>query len=127
MSIRISKQYGVNPSVTHCECCGKEIGIALFGSSWKDASGKTAEAPMNVAMGLCDSCQSVIDQKGTIIIEVRDGESGKNPYRTGRIVGLSHDGVQRLFKDVAYSPMAYMEQSVFSKVFKDVTFNKEDK
>ena len=82
-SITLSPKHGVNPSVTHCECCGKEIGLALFGRLKGDA-----EAPRDVAMGLCDDCKKVIDAQGLMIIEVRDGESGKNPYRTGRLVGI---------------------------------------
>ena len=77
--LRLSPKHGVNPSITHCECCWKEIGIAMFGRLEGDA-----EAPRDVAMGLCDDCQKVIDAKGLIIIEVKDGETGKNPYRTGR-------------------------------------------
>ena len=51
--IRLSKQYGVNPSVTRCVCCGKEYGVALFGAGWKDPkTGKTAEAPREVYHGL---------------------------------------------------------------------------
>ena len=115
-SIRLSKQYGVNPSVTCCECCGKELGIALFGASWKDKNGKTAEAPYKVAMGLYDDCKKVIDQDGMMIIEVRDGETGKNPYRTGRLVGITKDAKERMFKDIK-SPVAYMEQAMFQQLF----------
>lgn len=115
-SITISKKYGLNPSVTHCECCGKEIGLALFGTSWKDKEGKTAEAPKDVALGLCDDCQKVIDAQGLMIIEVRDGESGRNPYRTGRLVGITKDAKERMFKDID-SPICYMEQSMFSPMF----------
>lgn len=125
-SIRISKQYGLNPSVTHCECCGKEIGVALFGTSWKDPkTKKTAEAPRDVAMGLCDQCQSVIDQGGVMIVEVADGEgknSPENPYRTGRIVGCSKQYKER---NNIKTPMVYMEQSMFSQIFGNVEFNKE--
>ena len=110
-SITLSPKHGVNPSVTHCECCGKEIGIALFGKMKDDA-----EAPRDVAMGLCDDCKKVIDANGLMIIEVRDGESGNNPYRTGRIVGISKDAKERIFKDIK-SPICYMEQSMFSQMF----------
>lgn len=110
-SITLSPKHGVNPSVTHCECCGKEIGLALFGRLKGDA-----EAPRDVAMGLCDDCKKVIDAQGLMIIEVRDGESGKNPYRTGRITGITKEAKDRLFKDFDKS-MAYMEQSMFSKLF----------
>lgn len=113
MSIKLSKKHGVNPSVTRCECCGKEIGIALFGRLKGDA-----EAPREVAMGLCDNCKKVVEQKGLLIIEVRDGETGKNPYRTGRIIGISQQAKERMFNDIN-SPICYMEQSLFSKVFND--------
>ena len=73
--IRLSPKHGVNLSVTHCEICGKEIGIALFGRLKDDK-----EAPRDVAMGLCDDCQKVIDAEGLIIIEVKDGETGRFPF-----------------------------------------------
>jgi len=110
-SILLSPKHGVNPSITHCECCGKEIGIAMFGLLKGDK-----EAPKDVFMGLCDDCQKVIDQKGLMIIEVRDGESGNNPYRTGRLVGITEEAKNRMFKDIN-SPICYMEQSMFSKMF----------
>lgn len=110
-SIKLSPKHGVNPSVTHCECCGKEIGVALFGKLKGDA-----EAPRNVFMGLCDNCQKVIDANGLMIIEVRDGKTSKNPYRTGRIVGITKDAKERMFKDIN-SPICYMEQSMFSSMF----------
>ena len=66
--ITVSPKHGLNPSITHCEICGKEIGIALFGKLKDDA-----EAPKDVAMGLCDDCQNVVDQHGLMVIEIRDG------------------------------------------------------
>lgn len=110
-SIILSEEHGVNPSITHCECCGKEIGIALFGKLKGDA-----EAPRDVYMGLCDDCQSVVDQDGLMIIEVRDGEKGNNPYRTGRITGITKDAKERMFKDIK-SNICYMEQSMFEPMF----------
>jgi hypothetical protein len=112
-SIKLSPKHGVNPSVTHCECCGKEIGIAMFGKLKGDV-----EAPKDVFMGLCDDCQKVIDQQGLMIIEVRDGESGKNPYRTGRLVGITKDAKERMFKGIG-SSICYMEHSMFQPMFGD--------
>ena len=110
-SIKLSPKHGVNPSVTHCECCGKEIGVALFGKLKGDK-----EAPRYVFMGRCDDCQKVIDANGLMIIEVKDGETGKNPYRTGRIVGITKDAKERMFKDMNF-PICYMEKSMFSQMF----------
>ena len=116
-SITLSPKHGVNPSITHCECCGKEIGIAMFGKLKGDV-----EAPKDVAMGLCDDCQNVINQQGLMIIEVKDGEgqnNPKNPYRTGRIVGCSKQYKER---NNITTPMVYMEQSMFQAIFGEVEF-----
>lgn len=112
--IILSEKHGLNPSITHCECCGKEIGIALFGKLKDDV-----EAPRDIAMGLCDDCKKVIDSGGLMIIEVKDGESGKNPYRTGRIVGITKEAKEKMFKEYNDAPMAYMEQSLFTKLFEE--------
>ena len=121
-ALRLSKQYGVNPSVTRCVCCGKSYGVALFGTAWKDKNGKTAEAPMEVFQGLCDDCQGVIDQGGVMIIEVKDGEHSDNPYRTGRIVGVSKEFKER---NNIEDSIVYMTESVFNKVFGEVKFKEE--
>ena len=38
--ITLGKKYGVNPSVEICHVCGKEMGVVLFGASYKDENGK---------------------------------------------------------------------------------------
>lgn len=124
-ALRISKKFGVNPSVTRCICYGKSYGVALFGTAWKDKNGKTAETPREVFQGLCDDCQGVIDQGGVMIIEVKDGEHSDNPYRTGRLVGVSKEFKER---NNIEDSIVYMTESVFNKVFGEVEFknNKED-
>ena len=122
-ALRLSKEFGANPSVTRCVCCGKEYGIALFGAGWKDPkTGKTAEAPREVYHGLCEDCEKVIDQGGVMIIEVKDGETSDNPYRTGRLVGCSKDFKER---NNIEDPIVYMTESVFNKVFGEVEFKEE--
>lgn len=117
--ITLSKKHGVNPSVTHCVCCGKTYGVALLGRLKGDA-----EAPKDIAMGLCNDCEKVINSGGMFIIEVKDGETGNNPHRTGRIVGLSIDFKER---NNIENPIMYMHQSEFSKYFENVEFEgKED-
>ena len=111
-SITLSPKHGLNPSILHCECCGKDYGLALLGRLKDDA-----EAPKDVMQGLCDDCQAVIDQGGVMIIEVKDGEgekSPKNPYRTGRIVGCSKQYKER--NDIK-TPIIYMEESMFEPIF----------
>ena len=116
-SITLSPKHGVNPSILHCECCGKEYGIGLAGRLKGDA-----EAPKDVMYGFCDDCQKVIDQGGVMIVEVADGEgkkNPKNPYRTGRIVGCSKQYKER---NKITTPMIYMEQSMFQAIFGKVEF-----
>lgn len=108
-SIILSPKYGVNPSIAHCICCGKSIGVALLGELKGDV-----EAPRDIYDGLCDECESVVKREGALIIETRDGESGNNPYRTGRYVGISKDCKERLFIE---HPLSFMEHTLFEKLF----------
>lgn len=123
MSITLSKEHGVNPSVDTCFICGKETNLVLFGTSYKDENSKTAEAPRNVCTGqLCDDCQKVIDEGGIFFIAVKDGERGNNPYRTGQIGALKEEAVQRLFPDFPYKKINYIEESAYKQIFESKTF-----
>ena len=123
MGLRISKEYGVNPSVETCNICGKDMGVVLFGTSYKDKNGRTAEAPRSVNLGnICDDCKKVIEDGGIFFIEVRDGESGNNPYRTGRIIAVKESAVKNIFK--RYSKVNYVEHSVWEKLFPNVEYQK---
>ena len=120
MGINISKQFGINPSVDTCFICGKETDVVLFGTSYKDKNGKTAEAPRRVCTGkLCDNCQKVIDEGGIFFIAVKDGESGNNPYRTGQIGALKEEAVQRMFPDFPYKKINYIEETAYKQIFEN--------
>lgn len=115
-SIQISEKHGLNPSLLKCICCGKEYGIAVLGKLKNDA-----EAPKYIYQGLCTNCERVINSGGTMIIEIKDGEKGVNPFRTGRIVGVSKDYKEKCNID---DSIIYMEESMFSNIFKNVEFEK---
>ena len=118
MSITINKEHGVNPSVDTCFICGKETNVVLFGTSYKDENGKTAEAPRTVCTGqLCDAYQKVIDEGGIFFIAVQDGERGNNPWRTGQIGALKEEVVQRIFPDFPYKKINYIEESAYKQIF----------
>ena len=120
MGIKVSEKYGINPSVDTCFICGKETNVVLLGTSYKDENGKTAEAPRKVSTGqLCDNCQKVIDEGGIFFIAIKDGESGNNPYRTGQIVALKEEAVQRMFPDFPYKKINYMEESAYKQIFEN--------
>lgn len=122
MSITISKEYGVNPSVDTCFICGKETNLVLFGTSYKDENGKTAEAPMKTCTGdICDDCKKVIDEGGIFFIGVKDGERGNNPYRTGQIGALKEEAVQKMFPGFPYKKINYIEESAYKQIFENQT------
>lgn len=120
-SITVSEEYGVNPSVACCEVCGKEHSVALLGTSYKE-NGKTAKAPMKILSGLCPDCANVINQGGCMLIEIKDGEGdNKNPYRTGRIIGVNKACKERL--NVGNS-ICYITETDFNNLFGKY-FNKQ--
>lgn len=115
--ILLSPKYGVNPSVVHCMCCSKAYGVAMLGKLKNDA-----EAPKDIYNGLCNECGAVIEQDGVLVIEVRDGESGNNPFRTGRYVGVSKEFKEQM--EIKH-PISFMEHTLFEKIFGS-TFKKEE-
>lgn len=115
-SIKLSPKHGVNPSILHCVCCGKDYGIAMLGKLKNDE-----EAPRDIQQGLCNDCKGVIDKGGVMFIEVKDGETGSNPYRTGRIIGVSKEFKER---NKIQHPIGYMEHSLFEQLFGNANFSK---
>jgi hypothetical protein len=65
----------------------------------------------------CDGCQKILNDGGHFIIETRDGESGDNPYRTGRYLAVTHEAAERLFTLRPVPRVAYMEHSAYEQVF----------
>lgn len=117
-SITLSPKHGVNPSLLHCICCGKEYGVAMLGKLKGDA-----EAPRDIHSGLCPDCEAIVKQGGAFIIEVKDGETEDNPYRTGRLVGVSKDYKEKVHLS---SPLNYMPHSIFEKIFGSVKFDNDE-
>lgn len=69
----------------------------------------------------CDKCEGFM-QKGIILIGVRDGESGDNPYRTGKLWVVKEEVVKRLYGNSKYgrnilkSRVAFIEEAVYKKL-----------
>lgn len=57
---------------------------------------------------LCSDCQEKIDQGFTILIIVKDGETGDNPYRTGKLLYFKACDPERQPKH----PIMYIEESL---------------
>lgn len=114
--IKLSPKYGANPSILRCICCGKDYAVTILGKLKGDK-----KAPREIYQGLCNDCDGVIKQGGAMIVEVVDGETGNNPCRTGRLVGVSKDFKER--NHIEHSIM-YMPRYLFSRIFGELNFSK---
>lgn len=119
--IIISPKHGLNPSLLKCFACGKDAGIALLGKLENDEKAPIEMTNQNI---FCNDCQKVINQDGLLVISVRDGETGNNSYRTGKMVGITKEAKERIFKDIKTN-ICYMEDSVFDKMF-NISENEEN-
>lgn len=119
--IILSPKHGLNPSLLKCFACGKNAGIALLGKLKND---EEAPREMTDKTIFCNDCQNVINQDGLLVISVRDGETSDNPYRTGKMVGITKEAKNIIFKDIKTN-VCYMEDSVFDKIF-NITENEEN-
>jgi len=118
MNIRLSKKHGVNPSLMYCYICGEEFGVALVGRLPGDE-----EAPrrMTNTNTLCERCRKVIDNGAIFIIEVKDGESGNNPLRTGRLIGLKEAAWKRFFTaPIPDGRISFMENTPYEMLFSEI-------
>lgn len=117
-SIRISQKHGINPSLMQCYVCLKDFGVALYGYLPGDV-----EAPRTVCGKdfVCPECQDWMKQ-GIILISVRDGESGENPYRTGKWCVVKENAVKRmiqpdeLLQGVLLHRVAFIEDAVWNQL-----------
>lgn len=93
-----------------CPVCGEASGV-LMDKRLQDTFEDGKKYPL-----WCKKCEDVVKGGGAWLIEVRDGESGENPYRTGKVVAMSKQWVDRTgWKH----PMSYIEQSVLKQLMGD--------
>ena len=94
--LRLSPKHGVNPAIPLCFFCNEpKSEIILAGRLPNDA-----EAPSHRVWDHrpCDKCERLM-KLGVILISTRDGESGRNPYRTGGWLVIKDDAIARLITD----------------------------
>lgn len=119
-NIRLSEKHGVNPSLEQCFVCMKDVGVVLFGKLKGDA-----EAPGRVCLGPnsepCDECKGFMEQ-GVILISVRKGESGNNPYRTGGWCVVKDEAITRwgmspeLEESILKRRMAFIDDETWNMI-----------
>lgn len=108
MGLRLSKKYGVNPSLLICPICGNDIGIALLGAN----GGKKAPYQM-ISMDLCDDCKQKIKEGNTFILSAKQTSKGVQP--TGAYILVPNECL-----NIPIPPkgICFMEESEFNKLIK---------
>lgn len=117
--IRLHPQHGVNPTIPTCWLCGKSKNeVVLLGAAYKE------QAPMHMVLDKqpCEECVGWMEQ-GVIFISVRDGESGENPYRTGKWCVIKAEAVERwhdldpgLKAQILKSRVCFIEDTVWKRM-----------
>lgn len=118
-SIRVSEKYGVNPSLGICWICGEDNGEIILPGRLKG----DVQAPHRAVWDKepCSQCKDWMS-KGIIMIRVRDGEDGENPYRTGALVVVKEEAVRRfthpqgLLDRVLRHRIAFVPDSAWEKL-----------
>ena len=134
MNIRLSKEYGVNPSVEQCFVCFKDVGVILFGKINTGKYGEDPEAPRKVCLGPnsepCNECKKHMEM-GVILISIRNGEESEegnagnfNPYRTGGWCVVRDEAITRwlggdndeLLAGILKKRMAFLPDEVWDMI-----------
>jgi len=93
-----------------CFYCGEPMGVMLDRHLHNTLP---REAVYNYEP--CDACKALMRQ-GVMLIEVRNGESGDNPHRTGRQWVIRDEAVKQIFQppkqvaDILRSRVAFIDQ-----------------
>lgn len=139
MSIRISPEHGVNPSVGLCFYCQKAKEVVLLGAmspakrdqlfgpglaSHNDTP-FSAEAPREAIYNMepCNECDGYMKQ-GVIFISVDPTQSNEdhlNPWRSGGWCVVAEDAVRRWFtgtmlNSVLHRRFAFVEDEVWDQL-----------
>jgi hypothetical protein len=112
-SIRLHREYGLNPTIPICFICGKEKNeLVLLGAAYKE------QAPMHMCLDKepCDECKKMMDM-GVLLVSVKNGTDHENPYRTGGFCVIKEEAAQRMFgSSIGNSRMAFVEDEAWDKI-----------
>ena len=100
-------------AIYNCYFCNGPAGVAIDRRLKKSL-------PLNIGVidkKPCATCAGYM-KKGVILISVKDGESGENPYRTGGWVGVTTDFIERVTSPPAAHEIlkrrsAFIEDSIW--------------
>lgn len=125
--IKLSKKYGLNPTIPICFWCGKERGeIALMGHIGDGRKHEDFEAPKQMVIDLepCDECKKNM-ALGVTVIEATNTpnnacgiEMQKGAYPTGRFVVMKTDAARRTFGSLIDGvDKAFIDVDGFTQLF----------
>jgi len=112
--IRISKKYGLNPSMSVCFLCGGDKNEIIIPGMLKG----DIEAPRKAVWNKepCDKCKEYMNM-GVMLISVENKTDQENPYRTGKIVVIKVDAAEKIFGDsIKDKRAAFVEDEVWDKL-----------
>ena len=125
MGVRLSKKYGVNPTIPVCFWCGSEKNeVALMGHI--GSRGQDIEAPMRMVLDYepCEECKKNFGLGFTVIEATEFPNTTTNMpitdgvYPTGRFVVIKPEAAKRIFKiDTGKAKTAFMKTSDFRSAF----------
>ena len=122
-NIRLSKKYGLNPTIPICFWCGEyKNEIALLGQIGDGRKGEDFEAPWNMILDYepCEKCSSNM-KLGITVMEVSyyplakgQRQIQKDVYPTGRWCVIKRDAADRIFGDnLNGSDKVFVDQDVY--------------
>lgn len=108
-------------AVVKCFFCGKDKGLVM-NTKLTEKEANNIREMHNHAIDYepCDECKKYMEQ-GIMLASVRDGESGNNPYRTGKIVVIKEDCAKQMFHPEFFDKIkktrfAFIEDSSWKKL-----------
>ena len=115
-SIRLHKDFGLNPTMPQCIICGGDTGeIALLGAAYK------GEAPRKMLLGVepCKQCREKYLTVGVLLVEA-DQREVKNKMQhipTGKVTVLKDEAFTRIFdKPIPPKKICYVEIGLLDKI-----------
>jgi len=125
-SIKLSKKYGVNPTIPVCFWCGKEKNeIALMGHIGDGRKGEDIEAPRNMVLDYepCEDCKKNM-ALGVTIMEAsyipttpNQPQFQKDIYPTGRWCVIKREAADRIFGDnLKGQNKIFVDQEVYNNL-----------
>ena len=80
--------------LTQCFFCGEDSGLVMD----RHLRPKFERRVGVIDMEPCSECKKLMEQ-GVMLISVRDGEGGSNPYRTGAMAVITDDAIKRMVSE----------------------------